>query len=405
MADFTVRAFAEGEQRAAYTLLAQSLHGTAASDETWERVRRSFPAERKFGAFDGAEPIGMVSSFATELAVPGGAVVSAAAVDGVGVRADWTRRGVLTALMGEQLPDLAARGHVLATLHASESVIYGRFGFGPATSGKTVRVLRHRARWRPELPESGRVSLLGPEDAVKRVPEVYERIGPVRPGMIHRPEVWWPGSHDRLAGPGGVHRAAVHTGPEGDDGFVVYRTERQGSFEDPGKGATLEVRDMHAAGPAALAGLWRFLLGVDLVAEVRAPMRPVDEPLDAMLLDSRACQVVGLRDHTWVRLLDVSTALAARSYRPGDPVVLEVVDPVLPENAGRYLVTSDGVVRTGAEPGLRLDADTLAMLYLGQWRPSTLAATGRIQVLDEASVERADELFRGAVVPWCGTYF
>jgi hypothetical protein len=102
MTDFAVRPVTEDERRSTFDLLGRSLHANRVGDELWTRFGSSWPAEHKFGAFDdGGAPIGIASSFATEIAVPGGGVVALAAVDGVGVRADRTRRGVLTAMMAD----------------------------------------------------------------------------------------------------------------------------------------------------------------------------------------------------------------------------------------------------------------------------------------------------------------
>ncbi|KAA9152178.1 GNAT family N-acetyltransferase [Amycolatopsis acidicola] len=400
MTDFEVRPLAEGERREAFFMLGRALHFPALDDETWERRGAGFPAERRFGAFAGGELIGLAGSAATELAVPGGRAVPAAAVDGVGVRADHTRRGVLTALMGEQLRDCARRGEPLAALHASETAIYGRFGYGIATRAKTLRIHRARAAFRADAPAGGRVRLVPPEEAEKVLPALYHRIGPRRPGMIARGATWWRWTNPRLR----EGMVAVHTGPDGDDGFVAYRSENRQSFTEPEAGAALVVRDLHAANMAARAALWRFLLSVDLVAEVRAPNRPLDEPVGAMLADPRACETIAVDDGLWLRLVDVQAALSARSYGTGAPVVLEVSDPVLPENSGRYSVSADAVTRTDAPADLRLDVDVLAMLYLGDQRVSGLAELNRIHVLTDDAPARGDALF-GSGIPWCGTPF
>ncbi|AXB42954.1 GNAT family N-acetyltransferase [Amycolatopsis albispora] len=406
MNDFDVRPIAEGERRAVHGLLAEALHGSPPDDEAWAKVGPSFPADRTFGAFDGATPIGMTSSFATALAVPGGKTLPAAAVDGVAVRADHTRRGVVTALLTEQLRDCVRRGDLLASLHASEATIYGRFGYGVAVLGQDLRIVTARAALRPEVPSSGRVRLLDGDEAISRVPGLYRRIGLHRPGMILRPGLWWPGYHDRLVrGGGGDYRVAVHIGTDGEDGFVVFRAIDQRTHDDPERGAVLAVRDLHAADPAALAGLWRFLIGMDLTDEIRAPMRPLDEPLRAMVVDARAVQTTGVGDHTWLRLLDAGAALAARTYREAPPVVLGLEDRLLPENTGAYRISPDGAVRTEAPAQLRMDAEVLAMLYLGEWTASALAGAGRITVSDPAALPAADELFRTGARPWCGTYF
>jgi predicted acetyltransferase len=405
MSDFTVRPVAEGEQRACHAVLARSLHNEPFGDDRWAAMGASFPAERKFAAFDGATPIGIVSSFATELLVPGGKTLSLAAVDGVGVRADWTRRGVLTAMMARQLPDFVERGHVLAALHASESTIYGRFGYGPASSVKSVLLRKPRARWREEVPRNGRVRFVTADEAVKLVPDIYRSIGLYRPGMITRPGVWWPAEFDsRLTGAGG-YQVVVHAGPGGDDGYAMFRVVEQGTFEGPEHGAAVTIRELRASSPEAVAGLWRFLLNIDLVSEVRAGGRPVDEPVAGMLTDLRSCEVVGAGDDLWVRLVDVGAALDARGYFDAEPVVLEVHDRRLPANSGRYRVGPGGAARTDAAPEVRLDVDVLAMLYLGEWTATALAQCGRLEALDRAALPRLDELFRSATKAWCGSNF
>jgi predicted acetyltransferase len=45
------------------------------------------------------------------------------------------------------------------------------------------------------------------------------------------------------------------------------------------------------------------------------------------------------------------------------------------------------------------------MAYFGAWRPSTLAAAGRIEVRDRTALTAADALFATPLDAWCGTYF
>ncbi|KDN19589.1 GNAT family N-acetyltransferase [Amycolatopsis rifamycinica] len=405
MTAFDVRPITEEERRSTFDLLRRALHVRPVTDDVWARIRESWPAAHKFGAFEGGSPIGIVSSYDTEIAVPGGRILPVAAVEGVGVRADRTRRGALSAMMAAQLADFAARGLPLAVLHASEPTIYGRFGYGSAALGKTVRVERPAARLHERVAAGGDVRLLTPEEAVKEIPGLYRRIGLHRPGMIGRPAQWWPISHDQQAGPDGGHLVAVHSGPDGDDGFVVYATISRRSFEAPDRGAALDVHDLHAAGPEARAALWRYLLSVDLVSEVRARHRPVDEPLALMLTDHRHAATVAVEDDLWLRPVDVEAALAGRTYGTAGPVVLAVTDRQLPANTGHYEAGPDGARRTGAAADLALDVDTLGMLYLGQWSATTLAEAGRVEVRDEAALARADELFTTTAAPWCGTHF
>jgi predicted acetyltransferase len=409
MNDFLVRPVREGEERACHAILARALHHPPLDDEQWERTKPSWPADRKIAAFDGGTPIGIASSFSTRMRVPGGALVPVGAVDGIAVRADRTRRGVLTALQARQLADLRERGDIAAYLHASEATIYGRFGYGVATIGSTFRINTHRARLRDTAPaDDGSVRLLDGEEATKRIPEVYQRIAPARPGMIARPPIWWPHNFDRQALADHV-RVAVHIGPDGDDGFVTYGTLNRYSAADPDSGTMLTVRDLHAGTPAATVALWRYLLGVDLVDEVVALQRPDDDMLTQCLTDPRAARTTERDDATWLRLLDVPAALATRAYGTWGTnvpaVALDVVDEHLPENSGVYVLSRDGAEHAVTTPHLRLGVETLGMLYLGAWAPSRLALAGRIEVLDPDAPARADELFRTPEAPWCGTHF
>src|SRR5690242_4315930 len=216
------------------------------------------------------------------MAVPGGAVLDTAAVTQVGVRADHTRRGLLTALMRVQLDDAAARGEALAALHATEARIYGRFGYGVATRARSVTVRSSGRGLRPAAPAVGEVRLVAPEEIGPRSAALHERIALDRPGMITRGETWWRSPAERARRDQRAVLAAVHTGPDGDDGFAVATTG-EGEFT----ARPLQLEDLHADGVAAAAALWRFLLDVDLGGAVRAWGRPLDEPLDLLLADPR----------------------------------------------------------------------------------------------------------------------
>ncbi|MEU6641662.1 GNAT family N-acetyltransferase [Saccharomonospora sp. NPDC046836] len=400
MTDHQTRVLREDELRAANTLFRAALHVKASSDEEWERTRGGYQPGRALGVFDD-ELIGTARSTDSELTVPGGGQVPLAAVTGVGVRADRTRRGVLTELMRTQFADFADRGVVAANLFASEGAIYGRFGYGVATLSRSYTVTPRLARLRPEVFAGGEVELIGLEPGLDQLPEHYARMTK-RPGMMARASYWWTVLSMTLRRGEEPVTIAVHHGPHEVDGFAIYRVKRT-----PGGGpSVLQIEDMHAGNADAFAGLWRFLLGVDLIDEIQADSRPLDEPIELLFTDPRACRVTESGDETWLRLLDVPAALAARGHaEDGDPLVVEVADPVLGHNSGRYLVTPDEVRRTDEQAALRLGVDALAMVYLGGWRPSVLAQAGRVQVAGERTAYAADRLFGARTTPWCGTFF
>ena len=104
-----------------------------------------------------------------------------------------------------------------------------------------------------------------------------------------------------------------------------------------------------------------------------------------------------LRDGVWVRLLDIKTALSARSYQPEGSVVIEVTDEFCPWNAGCWRISSARVERTGEAPGLRCDASGLGSVYLGGFTWTQLARALRVQELIPGAIARADTLFQPAL--------
>lgn len=397
-----VRSLTSSELRAANDLFRRTIHQPPVTDEHWERIFPVRIPERNFGAFLDGELVGTAASSVVSLAVPGGAT-SAAAVTMVGVRADSTRRGALTAMMGAQLADVRDRGESAAILHASEATIYGRFGYGPATRSRVVSMDTRAAVMRADAPGGGRVRVVDSGESTKGLSELYGRIGLHRPGMISREDAWW---RHVEAGYSDVFPAvAVHVGQDGvEDGFAVYQSitgdHRVGDFS-----CTLQVRDLQAANPAAAADLYRFLLGVDLARRVRVALRPVDEPLEWWLADRRTAEVSHLADDLWLRLVDVPAALAARTYGGTEPVVIEVRDGFLPDNSGNYRIGRDGVDRCDRPAQLALEVDALGAVYLGDVSFVTLAAANRVTVLDPAALATADQVFATPRLPWCGTGF
>lgn len=269
-----------------------------------------------------------------------------------------------------------------------------------------MRVRADPTAFRPDAPRGGTVRLLQRDEIVPVLREVHERIALRRPGGISRTDGWWSMAVGRRVEVEREHvLAAVHTGLDGDDGFALaYLGDAAGS------GRSLDVPDLHTADAGATAALWRFLLGVDLVEGVQARLRPLDEPLELLLADPRACTVTGNEDETWLRLVDVPSALAARDYGAAEPVLLAVHDAFRESNAGVYRIADGSAERVGplggpVRPELECTVGALAMAYLGDRLPSELVASGWWSARDPSAVSRADAAFATAGAPWCGTYF
>ena len=102
-------------------------------------------------------------AFPFGLTVPGGEV-PCAGVTVVGVLPSHRGRGLLRRMMDAQLEDVRERGEPVAALWASKT-IYGRFGYGLASTSLNVDADRHAVAIRRELPRAGSVRLVDDEEA------------------------------------------------------------------------------------------------------------------------------------------------------------------------------------------------------------------------------------------------
>ncbi len=380
----------EAQFRAHTTVFRRAMHMPAPSDDDWKVVLPSYEPDRALAAFEGDEIIGTTQSYGSSLVVPGGAVVPHSAISRVGVRADYTRRGVLTALMREQLERLP---DPVATLRASGGRIYGRFGYGLAGRWRIVEIDAKRAVIPGEM--TGRVRMIDQDTADKLLPDLHEVVGLTRPGRIGRWQGWWVRARDRKS-----HAensvTVVHSGPDGDDGFLTYKVS-----EEPGHKHSMSIEDFVFANDDAWRDLWIHAARLDLVDRIEADIA-LDEPVSWLFEDPRVVHTKDVHDEIWLRLVDVPRMLAARAYGAADAVVLEVRDKLLPANDGRYRVSRDGAERVDSEADITIPVDLLGAVYFGDTTFSHLAAAKRIEGTRLAD---ADALFAVPQKPFCGTFF
>src|SRR6266702_4060660 len=131
-ASYPIRPIGDSELPAFGQVTDQAFNSNYPAEELVRLDRLVFEPERTLVAFDGDRMVGTTLAFSFGLTVPGGEVVGAAGISGVSVLPTHRRRGILSALMRRQIADIAAGGEPLAALNASESAIYGRYGYGSA---------------------------------------------------------------------------------------------------------------------------------------------------------------------------------------------------------------------------------------------------------------------------------
>jgi predicted acetyltransferase len=359
---------------------------------------------RTVGAFVDGQLVGTADAVTSGLTLPGGVVVGHAAVTHIGVLPSFTRQGIATELIRDQLRDIAARGEVVATLRASEATIYERYGYGVASSSQSVEVHTARAALRPDVGTGGQVRLIDIAQAWDVLPRIYTENRSYRPGTIDRPKVWWEGVRLRAESASGASYVAVHGKPGSETGFVRYRpidTERWFVSDQ----RTIVVEDFFAPTMPAYLGLLRFLLGLDLIDRVIFWMLPLDDPLPWLLVDRRAARVTGVHDETWLRIIDAHEALSARRYEGDGTVTIAVNDRLLPKNSGTFTITGSGAEPTDRRPQLHVGSEGLGCVLLGGTTWQSVAAGGLAHADDPAALIVADRLFAVHDAPFAGFFF
>jgi predicted acetyltransferase len=350
-------------------------------------------------AFEGDEMVGVSRNYSFELTVPGGAFVSAAAVSWVAVLPTHRRRGLLRQLIRALHDDAREREEPVSMLTASESAIYGRFGFGCATWRVGVKAERARVQFR-DPGDRGRMRMVTRDDAMKRLPALYDAMRPLRAGYVTRPSYWWPQVFwDFVVPKDKATFAAIHSDATGtDDGFVTYDLEQSWSGGLPTK--TLNVTDFQAANPAAHKALWEYVFGVDLVHTVTNGNVPIDDPLRHLVTDTRRIEVDYVNDGLWVAPLEPAPYLAARTYTTADALVIEVHEPWGGSRRFALDGSPDGAqcAETTKPADLSCTTATLGACSLGGTRWTELAQAGLVEG-DTRTLERADAMFLSTPAP------
>ncbi len=364
-------------------------------DDATEVERAVWEPERTVLAHFGDELAGVAGAYTRDLTVPGG-VIGSAHVTMVGVEPTYRRRGVLTGMMGRLFEDAQRLGEPVAHLWASEGKIYQRYGYGLAAQRLTFDAVREAQLRLPVTDPGGRLRSAVPGDVVADLQKVYEQVRADRPGWSSRDERWW---QHTVADPKSWRdgatslRALVHEGPGGVDGYALYRIKND--WQSGGTNA-VQVREAVAGNPGAYQAIWHFLLNVDLTRRAAYRMAAIDEPL-LYLINEPNLLNAKQQESLWLRLVDVPAALAARRYAAPVDVVLEVEDPVIGSNTGRWHLTGDpgtaSCTRTDRPADLWCDLAALGAAYLGGAALATLAAAGRVRELVPGTLERASTGF------------
>jgi predicted acetyltransferase len=317
-------------------------------------------------------------------------------------------------MMRHHLDTVRERGEPISALWAAEPAIYGRFGYGAATTGCRLTLPRGAAM----------VDVAGSADLHVRfetadadafadvVDSVQRQAARTRPGAVTRES---DGLRRGLFGDRRAHRGRdaeplrlllVEDAAGTPRGYALFT--RASVWSDTGPAGTVSVREAVALDAAASRLLWGRLADLDLSVSVQTDSRPHDDPLLLQLLDLRAA-APRVTDGTWVRVVDVGAAFSGRTCAAEVDVVVEVADTWCPWNAGRWRIAGgpDGTrcTRTRQEADLRLGAAALGSVLVGGRTLTALHAAGLAEAQDPAVLARASAALASPVAPHCGWLF
>jgi predicted acetyltransferase len=145
-------------------------------------------------------------------------------------------------------------------------------------------------------------------------------------------------------------------------------------------GYDLQIRDWVAITPAAGQRLWTFFADHRSLGQSVSWQGPSIDPC-LSLLPEQTHQVEQL-ERWLVRVIDVPKALSLRGYPPEveAQLHLDVMDPLLPKNTGRYILDvsqGQGAVTTGGLGELQVNIRGLAPLYTGFIHRITLCTSAK----------------------------
>ena len=200
-------------------------HGNRLADDP-EALRPHFDLDRTVVILEKSNIVGGSHSRRVELSLPGATTIITG-VCSVSVQPPHTRRGVMTQLLQHQLNDFHQRDEALAALFSTESIIYGRFGYGIGSLYERWTIERPYTAYTHPNKSPGKVFFVDPEDTPKELPEVFRRSTKNRPGVFQRELHHWErdsqAQEHSQGGPGGLFYVAYEENGM-VDGYATYRS-------------------------------------------------------------------------------------------------------------------------------------------------------------------------------------
>jgi predicted acetyltransferase len=407
LAEPQLRYAREDEADAYLAAVVRGFHGDYVPD-LFAELKSVAEYERFFGFTVEDRWIATCGAYSRVMTVPGGQL-PVAAVTIVTVAPSFRRRGLLNQMMQHQLESVVAAGvEPVALLWASESLIYGRYGYGHAVPRLRISGATRAMSFLADVTTRvGFVDEVSRDQFISVAPKLHQRLLSDRPGALNRSEaVWRVLLHDPEAWRHGASalRFALHFALSGEvDGYGLFRVK-----EDEDSGGEVQVVELDGADVEASAALWRFVLDLDLVRSFSMRSAPADEMLRYVVADPRAIRTEVL-DGTYARIVNLPAALEARHYSRDIDLILSVTDPLLAHNHGNFRLQthSDGasVTPTRSPADVSVNIREVGTIYLGGTPLTSLQRAGLVQEHRPGSVWSLAAAFSWPRPPFCPDFF
>ena len=310
-----------------------------------------------------------------------GKPVAMGGVAAVMVHPAYRRRRYAGALMRFALGDMRDRGVSISLLAPFAHAFYRSFGYELATE-----VVEYTLKPTDLPTDPGQANLRAyREEDLPAMMELLEAESRGHQLCALRSGAYWRKTLGRKDFETAVYEA------EGEvRGYLIYKMSKYREGREPER--RLEVQELVAATPEARRGLVSFLAALDPDAFDVRHWTSREDPLHPYLRSSYVDAKV--EPDQMLRLVDVEGALAHLDRKTGGPLVLEVSDDTIPENAGAYTVGGGAVARgVEAEDRVALDVRQLAQLYAGYLPARQLARHGLVEAGSPRATDLLDELF------------
>ena len=304
----------------------------------------------------------------------GGARVEMLGIAGVAVAPEARGGGIAKRLMHEMLVAARERRVAVSTLYPATMTLYRSVGYELA--GSRYRYSAQLLRLPRAQSELALVPL--PSSREAEAEAMYRELAREQTGYLDRGGYIW----NRVRAPEGVPaRGLLVEGAHGVEGYVYVKQQSTGEWA-----YDLMVTDLVAKTGAAARRILTFLADHRSTGN-RAHWFAGSVLPFAFEFPERVFDVT-LTDYWMLRLVHVEAALEQRGYPKSleAELDLEVEDPTLPANSGRYvlrLAAGQASVERGTGVGrIRIQSRGLAALYTGFATPAALV---RAQLLTAGS--------------------